>query len=158
MSTQEKVIQILDKNYSVQETYDKLIILLGKPFDGNAMKRLIHTIDHRNAIIKLAKDFNVYQGNEYRYHKHDIDKLINTFLIGDKEAKKLHLQNASHHNPITKQDFQESIMDWESARFTKPDKPLTAYQTFINYFQDNLTQTQNDNYISNLKELNLWNK
>ena len=27
------------------------------------------------------------------------------------------------------------VLDWESARYTKPDKPLNAYDTLINYYQ-----------------------
>jgi len=26
------------------------------------------------------------------------------------------------------------VLDWESARYTKPDKPLNAYDTLINYY------------------------
>lgn len=30
----------------------------------------------------------------------------------------------------------EAAIDWESARFTKPDKPLDAYDTWLKYYQD----------------------
>ena len=26
--------------------------------------------------------------------------------------------------------FDEAILDWESARFTKPDKPMDAWETY----------------------------
>ena len=26
------------------------------------------------------------------------------------------------------------VLDWESARYTKPDKPLNAYDTLVNYY------------------------
>lgn len=30
----------------------------------------------------------------------------------------------------------EAAIDWESARFTKPDKPLDAYDTWKEYYSD----------------------
>lgn len=30
----------------------------------------------------------------------------------------------------------EAAIDWESARFTKPEKPLNAYQTWKKYYSD----------------------
>ena len=30
----------------------------------------------------------------------------------------------------------EAVLDWESARFTKPDKPLNAWNTCIQYYPE----------------------
>ena len=31
---------------------------------------------------------------------------------------------------------EEAAIDWESARFTKPEKPLDAYDTWLKYYYD----------------------
>ena len=31
-------------------------------------------------------------------------------------------------------DYVEMVLDWESARYTKPDKPLNAYDTLYKYY------------------------
>ena len=36
----------------------------------------------------------------------------------------------------TRSDYIEMIIDWECARFTKPDKPLDAYQTMKKFYPD----------------------
>lgn len=43
----------------------------------------------------------------------------------------------------------EAAIDWESARFTKPEKPLNAYQTWKKYYSDiDMEDT--------LKQLGFW--
>jgi len=41
-----------------------------------------------------------------------------------------------YENEIEKNyiDYIEMILDWESARYTKPDKPLNAYDTLDKYY------------------------
>ena len=34
------------------------------------------------------------------------------------------------------------VIDWECARFTKPDKPLNAYETYKKYYCDKMTLKQ----------------
>ena len=36
----------------------------------------------------------------------------------------------------TKADLVETVIDWECARFTKPDKPLDAYETLIKFYPE----------------------
>lgn len=44
---------------------------------------------------------------------------------------------------------EEAAIDWESARFTKPDKPLDAYDTWKKYYSDiDMEET--------LKKLGFW--
>ena len=31
-------------------------------------------------------------------------------------------------------EWTEAVVDWECARFTKPDKPLNAYDTYLKYY------------------------
>lgn len=82
-------------------------------------------IRHRKAFKKVAKSF----GKSYPFH--DLHKMINVLILGDKLATKLHRKFSKHHeqnNDI--RNKIEAIIDWECARFTKPDKQLTAYEAW----------------------------
>jgi len=53
-----------------------------------------------------------------------------------KLTHKLHRHFSRHHarNAKTDKDFREMVIDWECARYTKPDKPLNAYDTLYRYY------------------------
>ena len=56
-----------------------------------------------------------------------------------KDVSNVHRQLSSHHdNSIEKTDadYVEMVLDWESARYTKPDKPLNAYDTLYKYYPE----------------------
>ena len=59
------------------------------------------------------------------------------YLFYDKkDASNIHRDKTVHHeNELekTELDYIEMVLDWESARYTKPDKPLNAYDTLVNY-------------------------
>ena len=42
------------------------------------------------------------------------------------------------------------VLDWESARYTKPDKPLNAYDTLYKYYPE-----MEDNILPILKEIGI---
>lgn len=76
---------------------------------------------------------------------HDFWKMINIALFGDYIATKLHRAFSGHHAHLysdgisTFRDIpnkEEAAIDWESARFTKPEKPLDAYDTWLKYYYD----------------------
>ena len=49
----------------------------------------------------------------------------------------MHRNSSSHHeNELEKSDvdYIEMVLDWESARYTKSDKPLNAYDTLYKYY------------------------
>ena len=53
------------------------------------------------------------------------------------KVKQFHRNTARHHeNNIkkTKNDYIDMIIDWECARYTKPDKPLNAYDTLYKFY------------------------
>ena len=120
---------------------------------------------HRKEIQKIAKE----KGLSFPFH--DLVKMINVFLFGDKIATKLHRKFSNHHARMRyiritydeglkvytkKQPYgrfiknkEEAAIDWESARFTKPDKPLDAYDTWKKYYSDiDMEET--------LKKLGFW--
>lgn len=105
------------------------------------MKNLEHikyTYKHRKIVIKLAEKY--FKDNEELLEKvkyHDLDKLFLYLFYDKKQVSKIHRDLTSHHeNDLEKTylDYIEMVLDWESARYTKPDKPLNAYDTLINYY------------------------
>lgn len=107
---------------------------------------------HRKEVQRIAKE------KGYSFPFHDFIKMINVFLFGDKIATKLHRKFSRHHAHMGKlriyykdypKDYSkvlpsgryiknqvEAAIDWESARFTKPEKPLDAYDTWKKYYSD----------------------
>ena len=57
-----------------------------------------------------------------------------------KDIHKFHRKMNRHHvkNNLKKttNDLIETIIDWECARLTKPDKPLNAYDTLMKFYPD----------------------
>lgn len=91
---------------------------------------------HWIAFHKVKKQLG-YSG----YWFHDWDKLAVFILMpwkGDRWVNKWHRENRSHHpgNKTGKVDWIEAVIDWECARFTKPDKPLNARQTWEKYYSE----------------------
>lgn len=97
-----------------------------------------YTYKHRKIVIKLAEKYfsdNQELLDKVRYH--DLDKLFLYLFYDKKDVSKLHRDLTSHHeNELekTELDYMEMVLDWESARYTKPDKPLNAYDTLVNYY------------------------
>lgn len=97
---------------------------------------------------------------------HDVIKGINILVFGDKQATVWHRKYSRHHatvinNPSSTSPIIpgtgsidivnkiEAVIDWESARYTKPDKPLTAYETWLKYYR-------HIDMRDTLKALGLW--
>ena len=77
-----------------------------------------------------------------RIECHDLDKLFMYLFYDKKSASKIHRDLSKHHeNELEKDylDYVEMVLDWESARYTKPDKPLNAYDTLVNFYS-NMTE------------------
>ena len=120
---------------------------------------------HRKEVQRTAKE----KGLSFPFH--DFVKMINVFIFGDKIATKLHRKFSNHHAHMSKiriyytdypknyskvlpngrfiKNKEEAAIDWESARFTKPNKPLDAYDTWKKYYSDiDMEET--------LKKLGFW--
>jgi hypothetical protein len=92
---------------------------------------------HRREVQRIAKE------KGYSFPFHDFVKMINIFLFGDKIATKLHRKFSSHHDHFYSDGISyyrdipnkiEAAIDWESARFTKPEKQLDAFDTWKKYY------------------------
>lgn len=94
-----------------------------------------YTYRHREAIKylinKIIKDEKVKKEMLHRAEYHDLDKLVLYQFLGHEESHNYHRQTQPHHmeNDLEKNyyDKLEAILDYESAGYTKPDKPLNAW-------------------------------
>ena len=97
-----------------------------------------YTYKHRKIVIYLANKY--YKDNKELLDKvklHDLDKLFMYLFYEKEDASNIHRDLMSHHqNKIVKDklDYMEMVLDWESARYTKPDKPLNAYDTLYMFY------------------------
>lgn len=93
-----------------------------------------YTLDHRKAFRQVEKD--LFGKVSLRGYFHDLDKVFLYFLFGKDITSKIHRNFSHHHIKCAKseKDYKEMVVDWECARFTKPDKPLNAYDTLYKYY------------------------
>ena len=97
-----------------------------------------YTYKHRKIVIRLAEKY-FKDNNEVleQVKSHDIDKLYLYLFYEKKTVSRIHREQSSHHeNELEKTylDYVEMVLDWESARYTKPDKPLNAYDTLVKFY------------------------
>ena len=111
-----------------------------------------YTLEHRKAFKKVERELLGH--NTWRSIVHDIDKVILYNFWEHKKVKEFHRKYARHHveNDIkkTKADYIEMAIDWECARYSKPDKPLNAYDTLYNIYAE-----LEDVILPILKEFNI---
>ena len=108
-----------------------------------------------NIAYKKVEKYLLYPNGALDF-EHDWDKIIMYALfpwLGAKCINLIHNFIQSHHptywtydnNQWTKHykdvddvDWFQAVIDWECARFTKPDKPLDAYDTFKKYYDESM--------------------
>ncbi len=101
----------------------------------NFKKFFHYNCSHRKEVIRIEKECLGY--NTVLTKVHDLDKLIMFCLfIPEKWISKIHGYISWHHvnNKVGWFRINEAIFDWESARFTKPNKQLNARETCLKYF------------------------
>lgn len=93
---------------------------------GYCAGKLIHDPALREEMLKRAE-------------VHDMDKMVMYLFLDQKEAQRRHTENQPHHleNRLERsyEDMVEVVIDYECAPYTKPDKPLNAYD-FVNLLTD----------------------
>ena len=95
----------------------------------------IYTYRHRRAfeycVNKLIHNPDLKEEMLRRAKVHDMDKMVMYLFLEQKEAQKIHMMHQPHHLennlPKTYEDLVETVIDYECAPYTKPDKPLNAY-------------------------------
>ena len=98
-----------------------------------------YTYLHRKVVMYLANKYIKKDKEKIlkQIQYHDMDKLFMYLFYDKKDVSAMHRKLTSHHeNEIEKNyiDYIEMILDRESARYTKPDKPLNAYDTLYKYY------------------------
>lgn len=118
----------------------------------NSWKHIPYTWNHYIAFLKIEKQLLGY----YKYKFHDLDKLFWYIFfpyLGTKRIKVIHKKFNKHHIVDYKNqnqcNYEEAIIDWECARFTKPDKPETAR---VNTEKPKFKNSKHYSYL--LQELN----
>ena len=90
-----------------------------------------HRIAFKYVTEKLIKDKDLKASILKRAEVHDMDKMLMYLFMDQYESQKIHVQNKAHHLecslPKTYEDLVENVIDYECAPYTKPDKPLNAY-------------------------------
>ena len=126
-----KQVPILLKNDKVQFSGQRQSIMNKIiQYFKNYPKRIDYTWQHKKAFLKLEKE--LLGKNTLNGYLHDADKLIFFFFGVPKSiVRKIHTATAPHHIRNGKsKNPTATIIDWECARFTKPDKPLTAREFY----------------------------
>lgn len=113
------------------------------------LDHLKYTCLHRRIIKGLAIKLGI---NPTKYAYHDCDKMVMMLFRTDEEVNKYHRSTQPHHDTNTSDEevLTEMMLDWESARFTKPDKPLNALGTLQKWYPD-----MTDRMLPVLKKYNM---
>ena len=95
-----------------------------------------YTYKHRQKIFELGDELGIPARTLYK--DHDLNKYI-LYLVYDKQTViDIHRLISNHHDR-TATDINiltETMLDWESARYTKADKPFNAYDTLHKFYPD----------------------
>ena len=102
----------------------------------NRLQAIKYTLAHRKALNDLAIKHGYY------YPFHDVDKLFLYVIFGKKITGKIHRLYSKHHEHVYAYDSNfkpvlnirdkyQAAFDWESSRFTKKDKQMTAYEYWL---------------------------
>lgn len=97
-----------------------------------------YTWEHKKAFLKVEK---LVRGHiTLRGLLHDLDKLILYPFLDQVTVNTMHRKYMGHHLRTFKnhtiKDYEEAIIDWECARYTKPDKPLNARETMKKFYSE----------------------
>jgi len=115
------------------------------------IEKIAYTLKHKKAYLEIER--KIRGKNTLRGYLHDIDKpfLYLAFWITLESVKDIHRAHSKHHveNNLskTRNDLIDTIIDWECARITKPDKPLNAYDTLLKLYPE-----YKDLYLPIIKE------
>ncbi|MDE7425726.1 MAG: hypothetical protein K2N51_18865 [Lachnospiraceae bacterium] len=100
------------------------------------VERIKYTLKHRKVFRKLEKKLLGY--NTFRSLFHDLDKVFLYVFCDYKTVHDFHRKHARHHELRAKtyNDYIQMVIDWECARYTKPDKPLNARETLYKFYPE----------------------
>lgn len=95
--------------------------------------KILYVKRHRKAFRIIEKQLLGH--NTIRSLFHDLDKFILLHFFKESNIQRLHRHYARHHDRAkTRSDYIQMVIDWECARYTKPDKPLNARDTLYKFY------------------------
>lgn len=128
------------------------------------LKWCIYTYRHRKAFEYCVRRYIhepvLREEMLMRAAVHDMDKMTMYLFMDQKEAQEMHVDTQPHHLendlPRTYEDLVETVIDYECAPYTKPDKPLNAFD-FTNLLMDRkiLDEETGNRLISIMEELGI---
>ena len=101
----------------------------------NSYYHVAYTIRHVKCFVQTEKKLT--KKIRFKSYFHDLDKLLMYIFIpflGTNKIQIIHRRLSNHHSEHSGNDYLSMIVDWECARFTKPDKPLNARETYEKYY------------------------
>ena len=105
------------------------------------IQKIFYTLKHKQAFLHVEKQLR--GKNTLNGYLHDAEKplmYLFCFWMSISDIHKFHRAHNRHHvkNNFKKSpdDLLDTVIDWECARITKPDKPLNAYDTLMTYYPD----------------------
>lgn len=95
-----------------------------------------YTYKHRQKLFEIGDKLGIPARTLYK--NHDLNKYV-LYLVYDKQTvTDVHRLVSSHHDRKATdiKVLTEMLLDWESARYTKSDKPFNAYDTLHKFYPD----------------------
>lgn len=96
-------------------------------------RNVFYTLKHWMYYQKVAIRYKVWQPHHLL---HDLDKVFLYMFYNKHATSKIHRKNNAHHLTNKKPNYLDAVIDWECARFTKPDKPLNARETLYKFYPE----------------------
>ncbi len=117
----------------------------------NFIKDFTYTWEHKKSFLKVEKQ--LLGRNTLSGYMHDIDKLVLYLVFTKKEVSKIHRKYAKHHtnNHKSDRDIEQALIDWECARYSKPDKQESPKEYLLKYIPQH-----KEEYKPMMKKLGLW--
>ena len=112
---------------------------------SRGLKRIKYQLLHLYYVNKVHKE--VYGKYNSALFFHDLDKVKYIIFrpnLSKEKIKAIHRNRKPHHityavlhlNEIKRKHIVEMLCDWESAAYSKPDKPLSAREYYNDMYSD----------------------
>jgi hypothetical protein len=100
-------------------------------------KRIKYILKHKYYFLKI--EYKLTNKITLSGILHDVDKIFMLLFTSKsvKEIQKIHRSKARHHandQIKSEKDYIQMVIDWECARYSKPDKQLNARQTLDKFY------------------------
>ncbi|MCQ2522494.1 MAG: hypothetical protein MJ105_08980 [Lachnospiraceae bacterium] len=99
----------------------------------------------------MIKDQELLTAILERAKWHDVDKLVMYMALDQRLSQEHHVQMQPHHLECMQEkseiDLLETVIDYECSPYTKPDKPLNAYDFLNKLISMNLVETTTANRL-----------